>query len=34
MEVFPDVEPIDRTTINSWEDEEFNKAVKDTGRKN
>ena len=33
MEVFPDVEPIDRTTINSWEDEEFNKAVKDTGRK-
>ena len=23
----------DRTTINSWEDVEFRKAVKDTGRK-
>ncbi len=32
-EVFPDIEPIDRTTINSWEDEEFNKKVKETGRK-
>ena len=32
-EIFPDIEPIDRTTINSWEDEDFYKAVKDTGRK-
>lgn len=31
--VFPDVEPIDRTTINSWEDVEFKKAVEETGRK-
>lgn len=31
--IFPDVKPIDRTTINSWEDEEFNEAVKNTGRK-
>ena len=32
-EVFPDIEPVDRTTINSWEDEEFYDAVKKTGRK-
>jgi nicotinamidase-related amidase len=31
--VIPDVRSIDRTTINSWEDEEFLKAVKATGRK-
>lgn len=31
--ILPDVKPIDRTTINSWEDEEFNEAVKSTGRK-
>jgi nicotinamidase-related amidase len=30
--VFPDVEPIDRTSINAWEDEDFVKAVKATGR--
>ncbi len=33
MEVFPDQEPIDRTAINSWEDEDFVRAVKATGRK-
>lgn len=32
-DLYPDVKPIDRTTINSWEDEEFNEAVKSTGRK-
>jgi len=31
--VIPDVRSIDRTTINSWEDEQFLKAVKATGRK-
>lgn len=31
--VLPGVEPLDRTTINAWEDTEFNKAVKATGRK-
>ena len=31
-EVFPDVEPIDRTSINAWEDEDFVKAVHATGR--
>ncbi|WP_300409075.1 hydrolase [Lagierella sp.] len=33
MDIFPDEKPVDRTTINSWEDEEFKKAVEDTGRK-
>lgn len=32
-DVLSDVPSIDRTTINSWEDEEFLKAVKATGRK-
>ena len=27
------VKPVDRTSINSWEDEEFLAAVKATGRK-
>ncbi len=31
--IFPGVEPLDRTTINAWEDLEFVKAVKATGRK-
>lgn len=31
--VFPDQKPIDRTSMNSWEDENFVKAVKSTGRK-
>jgi nicotinamidase-related amidase len=32
-DVFPDAKPIDRTSINSWEDDDFVKAVKATGRK-
>jgi nicotinamidase-related amidase len=32
-ELFPKIEPIDRTAINSWEDVEFVRAVKATGRK-
>lgn len=31
--VFPDQKPIDRTTMNSWEDKNFLDAVKKTGRK-
>jgi nicotinamidase-related amidase len=33
MEVFPYEEPLDRTAINAWEDEDFVRAVKATGRK-
>lgn len=32
-DVLNDVTPIDRTSINAWEDEDFAKAVKATGRK-
>lgn len=32
-EIFPAVEPIDRTAINAWEDKEFADAVRATGRK-
>lgn len=31
--LFPDIEEIDRTTLNSWEDPEFLRAVELTGRK-
>ena len=31
--VLPDAEALDRTTINAWEDEQFLRAVKATGRK-
>ena len=31
--LFPDQRPIDRTTMNSWEDKNFLKAVKKTGRR-
>src|SRR5260221_4114863 len=31
--VFPDQKPIDRTSINSWEDRRVVEAVKNTGRK-
>ena len=31
--VLAEVPTIDRTTINSWEDVEFRKAIKDTGRR-
>ncbi|MCZ8519491.1 MULTISPECIES: hydrolase [Paenibacillus] len=33
QEVFPEYKPIDRTSMNSWEDENFVAAVKNTGRK-
>ncbi|MEP3328860.1 hydrolase [Sedimentitalea sp.] len=33
MSELPDVEEIDRTGVNAWEDEEFRKAVEATGRK-
>ena len=32
-EVFPDAAPIDRTSINAWEDADFVAAVRATGRK-
>ncbi|MGW2396952.1 hydrolase [Kitasatospora sp. NPDC001664] len=32
-EVFPDQQPIDRTTMNAWEDEALVAAVKATGRR-
>jgi nicotinamidase-related amidase len=32
-EVFPDIVPFDRTSINAWEDEDFVTAVRATGRK-
>lgn len=31
--VFPDIKPIDRTTMNAWEDSNFREAVKATDRK-
>lgn len=31
-DVLTHVDPIDRTSINAWEDEDFNRAVKATGR--
>ena len=33
MDIFPNIEPIDRTAINAWEDEDFVNAVKATQRK-
>jgi nicotinamidase-related amidase len=33
QEIFPGVEPIDRSTLNAWEDDTFLAAVKATGRK-
>ena len=33
VEVLNEVRPIDRTSINAWEDEDFVRAVKATGRK-
>jgi nicotinamidase-related amidase len=32
-DVLTDTQPIDRTSINAWEDEDFVRAVKATGRK-
>ncbi len=31
--VFPDQKPIDRSTMNSWEDKNFSAAIEKTGRK-
>jgi nicotinamidase-related amidase len=31
--VFPEQQPIDRTTMNSWEDKNFKAAIEKTGRK-
>jgi nicotinamidase-related amidase len=31
--VLPNVEPIDRTTVNSWEDADFKRAIEATGRR-
>jgi nicotinamidase-related amidase len=33
QDVFPDQTPIDRTTVNSWEDENLVAAVEETGRR-
>lgn len=33
QQVYPDITPIDRTTLNAWEDANFKKAVEATGRK-
>lgn len=33
QELFPDQEPIDRTSMNSWDDEKFRAAVERTGRR-
>lgn len=33
VDVLPGVHPIDRTSINAWEDEDFVRAVKATGRR-
>jgi nicotinamidase-related amidase len=33
QDVFPDQKPINRTTLNSWEDQGVVDAVKETGRK-
>jgi len=34
MDVFPGQQPIERTSMNSWDDPAFREAVKATGRKN
>jgi hypothetical protein len=32
-EIFPNIDPVDRTSINAWEDDNFVAAVRATGRK-
>jgi nicotinamidase-related amidase len=34
LDLFPDETPIERTSMNAWDDKEFVAAVKQTGRKN
>jgi nicotinamidase-related amidase len=33
QEIFPEQQPVDRTSMNSWDDVKFKEAVKKTGRK-
>lgn len=33
LDLVPDQEPVERNSMNSWEDEKFVAAVKATGRK-
>jgi nicotinamidase-related amidase len=34
MDVFPGQQPVERTSMNSWDDQAFRDAVKETGKKN
>ena len=34
LDVFPEKEPIERTTMNFWEHDDVRRAIEDTGRKN
>lgn len=34
LDVFPEQEPIERTGMNSWDDEAFREAIRATGKKN
>lgn len=34
MDIFPDKQPIERTSMNSWDDPAFREAVKTTDKKN
>jgi len=34
MDVFPDQQPVERTSMNSWDDPAFRQAIEATGRKN
>lgn len=34
MDVFPDQQPIERSSMNSWDDEAFRDAIRATGKKN
>ncbi|HEY0427160.1 MAG TPA: hydrolase [Pyrinomonadaceae bacterium] len=33
QELYPDQQPVDRTSMNSWDDEKFRAAIEKTGRK-
>ena len=34
LDIFPDQKPIERTSMNSWDDAAFREAIKKTGKKN
>ena len=34
LDIFPDQKPIERTSMNSWDDPAFREAIKKTGKKN